>query len=215
MIDSDKPVLPSLRGLTAQQDQALKDRDTMRPVKVDGSRIREALREQEDVINQVKASFEDSLHFFDGEEKPRPEMLMAQLRDAHDRLALLHVVRTRYNLEVRVDVRDPRTRKRRNISLMEAVNRVGGAGREANMWRSVAPRSSKSRRSSWERRQDLTRDKDQERAQSTVKIEDALRFSREVSRFASDLRGAINRGNSTVLDMEVPAVLVPLLSDQD
>ena len=139
---------------------------------------------------------------------------MTQLRDAHDRLAMLHVVRTRYNLEVRVSVRDPRARERRDISLMEAVNRVGNAGREANLWRNAAPRSN-GRRGSWERRQELTRSKDQERAQSTVKIEDALRFSREVSRFAADLSSAITRGNATVLDMEVPAVLVPLLSDQE
>ena len=146
---------------TPSAPRAVPSSDEVRSVKIDGSNIRGALREQEDVVKQVRASFEDSLHSFDGEEKPRPEMLMKQLRDAHDRLALLHVVRTRYNLRVRVDVRDPRTRERRNISLMEAVNRVGNAGREANLWRNAAPRSN-GRRGSWERRQEMTRSKVQQ-----------------------------------------------------
>lgn len=207
---------------TTSAPRAVPSIDEVKSVKIDGSNIRGALREQEDVVRQVKATFEDSLYSFDGEQKLRPEKLMAQLRDAHDRLAMLHVVRTRYNLEVRVNVRDPRTvgasatlwRERRNISLMEAVNRVGNAGREANLWRNAAPRSN-GRRGSWERRQELTRNKDQERAQSTVAIEDALRFSRGASRFAADLSSAITRGNATVLEMEVPAVLVPLLSDRE
>jgi hypothetical protein len=67
------------------------------------------------------------------------------------------------------------------------------------MWRSIAaPR--KDRYSSFDR--EMTRDKDQERAQRTVSFQEAGERAQQAARFASALREAIQVANATEVEIE-------------
>lgn len=162
-------------------------------MKTTGYKLRHAIREAEHIKNLAASQWDDSLHAFPGEAKTSPTVLMSKYQEAENRLARLQLAQTQYNIAVVVDVQGIK------MTLCEAVKRVGGAGRAEKMWRSAAGGEKKER---YSYRNDLTRNKDEVRAERTISIEDALEQAKKSARHAASLREAIETGNSIEVNIE-------------
>ncbi len=97
------------------------------------------------------------------------------------------------------------------ITLLQAVKQVGGAGRVANLWKSVADASTLSRRSRYDPYGGgpAVRDPEQEVAKAQVTAQEAIELTKAASKRARALRAAIQTGNSQPMDIDInPALLV-------
>lgn len=173
-------------------------------MKVNGFRIQSALRDLDLKKQTAATEFEDSLKVFANEQKPRPETTMEGYSDAEKRLAQLQEIQTRYNLAVVVAARlsEKNTLK---ISLQHAIKLVGSAARIEKLWRDAAV--AKKTRSYYKEDTTAVRSKDNEYAQAVLTPSEIASHIRNASRFVSALREAIQIGNATAIDLEVPVDL--------
>lgn len=165
-------------------------------MKITGYQIRAALRGFELDRKVAFQQFTDSLYFFEGETKASSADLMRRFVDAEERIARLQVLQAQYNLAVNVNVQD------RAMTLHEAVKRVSGANRTEKMWRDVA--HTKKKRRGYGNDPRLQRKDDDIFAIRAVTIEDATLRAKTAGRFAASLKEAIQVGNATSIDLEVP-----------
>lgn len=168
-------------------------------MRITGYQIRAALRGFE--LNRKIASqqFNDSLHFFEGEEKPLPDEFMRRFVDAEERVARLQVLQAQYNLGVTVEVQG------RRFTLHEAVKLVSGANRSEKMWRDAAHK--KQRRRGYGTDVSLQRKDDDVFAFRAITIDDAAERAKTAGRYAAALKEAIQVGNATSIDFDVPSGL--------
>jgi len=169
-------------------------------MKIDGAMLKQAIREARTERDSAAARFTPSLTAFPNESKPDPRKLAEAYQAAENRLAILQVAQTRYNLEVQVTVQGEQ------MSLLQAIKLVGGAGRLDKMWRSASTPS----QDRYNYREE-TRDKDAIVAERQVSYDEAAGFTKTASRRANALRAAIDKGNT--YEMEITGPLVELLSE--
>jgi len=163
-------------------------------MKITGYKLKETIKRAEMVRDTVASHFNGSLHKFEGDEKDGPQDVVQKFRKADLALAKVQTIQAQYNLAVEVEVLGEK------MTLMEAVKRVGGAGRVEKMWRSAS--GEKRDRYSY-RDDDITRDKDQIRAQPTINKSQALELAQEAAKLAGALRAAIADGNSVAVELDV------------
>jgi hypothetical protein len=162
-------------------------------MKIDGYTLQQAIREAKAERDQVSQRFTPSLRKFPDEVKPDPRKLAEQFSEIEARVAKLQVAQTIYNLTVKVEVNG------QEITLLEAVKRVGGAGRLESMWRSAAaPQQDR-----YSYRNEDTRDKDAVVSTHQVPFEEAAGLRRSAGRAASALRAAIQKGNAEKVEVDV------------
>lgn len=168
--------------------------------KVNGFRFQSALRDLELKKQTSQTEFNDSLFVFSTDNKSHPEIAMKSYWDAEQKLAQLQELQTRYNLDVVVPLRmgskDVRT------SLQHAIKLVGGASRQEKLWREAA--SGKKSKYDYRSEDKTVRNKDSEYAQAVMTSTQTAERIREASKFVSALREAIQIGNATSLEMDVP-----------
>jgi hypothetical protein len=162
---------------------------------VNGFQLQQAIREAKAERDQWAGQFDGSLQAFPGEEKSHPMKITGEFMLAERRLAKLQVAQTRFNLEVRV------TAFGVEMTLLEAIKRVGGAGRHEKMWRSAASPTAK--RGRYYDPEPTTRDKDVIVAKPSVTFEEAAVERRGAAKEAAELRAAIQFGNSRTVDIEI------------
>lgn len=160
-------------------------------MQVTGYQLREAIKRWEMRKDTTAKQWDDALWTFEGEKKTTPTDLADQYSTADANIALLQTAQTRYNLLVAVKVQG------KDLSLSEAVKRVGGAGRLEKMWRSFATNNGRDRYS----RLDNERKKDSEYAKRTVTAAECLKKATVAAQYAGALRAAIAEGNSSKVDM--------------
>ena len=163
---------------------------------INGYMLKEAIQCWELRRQTADNAFDDSLVAFPGEEKMNPKAISEELERCEQAIVDLQVLQTRYNLEARVTVQD------RNMTLLSAVKRVGGAGRREKMWRQAVGQ----KRDRWDR-PETSRSKDSEYAQRTITQEAASEMAQGTARFAGALRAAIGRGNAQNIDFDCDASL--------
>jgi len=175
-------------------------------VKLNGFRLQSGLRDLELKKQAAESEFQDSLHFFANESKTSPEKLMEVYVDAERKLSHLQEIQSRYNLKVEVSVRlnEKNTLK---MSLQHAIKLVGGAARAEKLWRE-ATNGKKSVRSYYHKDDSTVRSKDNEYAQPAMTPSQIASQIRDASRFVSALREAIQVGNSTNVELDIPANLL-------
>jgi len=161
-------------------------------MKIDGYTLQQAVREAKTERDQISQRFTPSLRKFPGEEKSDPRKLARLFVEVEARIAKLQVAQTLYNMTVKVEVDD------KEITLLEAVKRVGGAGRLESMWRSAAA----PQKDRYAYRSEDTRDKDAVVATPQVPFEEAAGLRRSAGRTASALRAAIQKGNGEQVDLD-------------
>lgn len=157
---------------------------------ITGYLLREGLRRWELRRDTAAEQFTTSLTKFKDDDKLAPTEIAKTFTEAEEAIARLQAAQSRYNLHVVVDVLGAQ------FTLCEAVKRLGGAGRIDKMWRSAA--GGKKDRYGMDRD---TRNKDEERAERTVTVKEAMANANKASAFAGALRAAVAKGNGT----EVPA----------
>lgn len=163
-------------------------------MKITGYKLKELVKRTEMVRDAVASLFDGSLHrFADEKDKDTPQNVVERFRKADLALAQVQTIQARYNLAVTVEVLGEK------MALMEAVKRVGGAGRIEKMWRSA----SGEKKDRYGYRDDLTRDKDSIRAERTLTQGQALELAQEAAKVAGALRAAIAEGNSVEVELDV------------
>lgn len=167
---------------------------------MNGFQLREAIRQWELTRDGAANFFEDSLRKFPDETKPTPDSVMADYTTAEAAIAALQAVQATYNLRVVV------TALNLTMTLLEAVKRLGGAGRAAKLWRTAAGDDKKRR--GYNTYGDDVRKADETRAVPTVSRETALERAKVADRFASALRAAIAKGNVQDMDLELDPLLL-------
>lgn len=197
----DRPAAPiwsnASRGLHLQHNDSDNPSSTALFLKkaqmnVNGFLLREAIKKWELRRDTAYSQFDDTLHKFPGEEKESPDVVHALFTDAESAIAKLETAQAKYNLKVVVEIAPGH-----QMTLCEAVKRLGGAARAEKMWKTAAnPKKEK-----YSFTDTLTRDKDKERAVATLSSKYLIKRANEAAAYTSSLRAAIARGNGT----EIPA----------
>lgn len=161
-------------------------------LQVNGYKIQHALRELQHRREMVATQFSESTFIFsdDVEQTMGAEEAFKIFAECENNIAKLQVIQAQYNLQNIVTIQGM------EMTLHEAVKRVGGAGRGEKMWRSA----STSGRDRWQR-QELTRSKDDERAARAVSIPQCMENAKKAARYASALREAIQIANGKMLSI--------------
>lgn len=165
-------------------------------MKVTGYKLREAIKEWELRRDAAQESFDGTLAKFDDEAKESPLVVMETINKCEKIIAHLQTVQVAYNLSVRVDVLGEQ------ISLAEAVKRVGGVERSELMWRNamraLAPARSYSRNR-------LTYGgavaNQEEMAKATLTQADAREQTSLAAKMVGAVKAAIATGNCFELDI--------------
>ena len=171
-------------------------------MRVNGFRIQSMLRDVELKKQTAEAEFQDSLHFFANEQKPSPEKMMENYAEAERQLAQLQELQTRYNLAVEVPVQLGE-KDVVKMTLQHAIKLVGGASRQEKLWREAAT-GKKTRHSYYQKDDSVVRSKDNEYAQAALTPRQIAGHIGHASRFVSALREAIQIGNATAIELDVP-----------
>lgn len=161
-------------------------------MKTTGYKLREAIRMWELRRKMAGDNFDKSLHAFEGEDRESPQAVVVHFKHADEAVANLQTAQAMYNLSVKVNVLGE------EMTLCEAVKRVGGAGRVEKLWRTAA--IDKKDRYSYDR--DLVRNADEVRARRTISLKQAGELAAEAAKWAGALRAAIAVANSTEVEVE-------------
>ncbi len=160
-------------------------------MKITGYKLREALKMAQLELTTIATQFEESLFRFEGEEKTTPRDIIDRVNKLETDIAKLQTAQCLYNLGVNVTIFGC------EVTLQEAIKRVGGAGRIAKMWK-IAAQGNKVDR--WAVAQQMSRKTDDIMAESTVSKVEALEETKSAEKYASTLRNAIAIGNTTERD---------------
>ena len=164
---------------------------------VTGYKLQHRLKELDHTLNIAASQFDNGKFKFVDEDKPTAKEAFDRFEQAEKDIARLQVAQARYNLSVIVEVQD------QDMTLAEAVKRVGGAGRMEKMWRGVAS----PQRDRYSLDDGRTRNKDEERSEPTVTAAEATTYAQKASKLASALREAIAVANATERDIELDSAL--------
>ncbi len=160
-------------------------------MKINGFLIREAIRRWDLRRDAAANVFKQSLFRFSGEVKTSPIEIEARFVRAESATASLQTSQSRYNLLVMVVVFDM------EITLSEAIKRIGGAGRLEKMWREAAA----PKRDSYSYERDIMeRELDKERAAPTLTENEIMDRAHKAAAYAGALRAAIAAGNGTLIE---------------
>lgn len=162
-------------------------------MKVTGYKIRQVLKEAQLELSTIQTTFDESLYYFNEEEKGDPAKIMSQIGELEDKISKILTIQTRYNLAVTAKFGN------KELTLEHLVKAVGGAGRASKLWRNAAKGE---KLEPYERRHSMTREKDKTYAKPSISKEDALALAKEAEKIAAAIRNAIAIGNLTEVEME-------------
>jgi hypothetical protein len=160
-------------------------------MKVTGYQLREAIKQHELRRDTSAQEFAGSLKQFPGEEKDAPENVVARFLAAEWAIAQLQVAQMRYNLAINV------AHEGVEITLAEAIKRVGGEGRVEKMWRTAT--NPKTDRYGYN---DDERDPTRVRAITTISTSEIVKRATVAGKRAGSFRAAIATANAREVEIE-------------
>jgi len=161
-------------------------------MKVTGYLLREAIKQHELRRDAAAQAFDGSLKAFPGEEKPTPQSLVDQFLASERAIAKLQVAQMQYNLYVKVNVQGE------DMSLAEAIKRVGGEGRSEKMWRSAT--GTKKDRYGYSGDDEM--DPNRVRSKATITVNEAVKLATQAGKRAGVMRAAIATANAKEVEIE-------------
>lgn len=162
-------------------------------MKTNGYKLQQRIKELKRDTEMYATQFENGKLRFDGELKPTSLEAFEKFQEAEKELARLQTYQTIYNLRVRVKVNGT------EMTLTEAIKKVGGAGRAEAMWRAiVAPKKDR-----YGLAESAKRDTDAVYATPTYTVSQAQLNAAATSNYASALRYAIQEANAQEIDIPV------------
>lgn len=168
-----------------------------------GYKLRAAVKALEMQLETAVRVFNDSLVKYPSENKIAPIAAMGELLSLETRIAKLQAAQSEYNGKVVVNVLG------NDMTLTEAVKRVGGAGRVVSLWKKASGASDPNNRYYGSPFDNMrSRDPNQEYTERAISEKDATVQAVEAERFASALRGAIAEGNATSIEINLDPTLL-------
>lgn len=161
--------------------------------KVTGHQLKEALKMASLTLSTIFSQFDETLYKFHDEEKESPSVIADKISEFENKVAKIQTAQSLYNLSVKIIVNN------KEMTLEEAIKRVGGAGRMAKMWRNASKGSKHERYYGGDHKR---RSADEEIAKPTISKTDALEKAKDAEKFAAKLRTAIAIGNSTEVSID-------------
>jgi len=159
-------------------------------MEITGYKLRARLLELATDRAVASAQFDAGKFAFKGESKPLAVDAFADYKKAELAIARLQTLQARYNLAIKVNVQGE------EITLAEAIKRVGSAGHMHGMWKSMLVQ----KQDRYAANAGRTRSRDQEWSQPTVSVSDVTRYARDAGKTASALREAISVANATLIN---------------
>lgn len=146
-------------------------------MKISGYTLRTAIRNRETERDGAIAALAQSLR---GQEGPTTEELMDKIEVCEKTIAKLQAFQTRYNLEIQIPAGEE------NISMAEAVKRIGGIERLSAHWRNMMTTASSTTM-----------------AAAAIKFDTnlAIQKSKQFATEASTLRGRMSAANSVEIEL--------------
>ena len=163
-------------------------------MRINGYKIREALKLWNNKREATLSLFEGSLTKFKDEEKKSPDDVMSDFLEAEAAIAELQTEQMRYNLEVNIRVNG------NSMTLAEAIKKIGGVGRVEKAWKAASKPIVKGRYGGVESKVLSSKNADTEYAERVVSFEEALAKAEAAGREAATLREAIAVGNGREVD---------------
>ncbi len=163
-------------------------------MKINGYRLREALKMWDLRKNAAELEFPESLHKFGSDEsKELPISVAGKIETAEQAVAKLQVAQMRYNLLVTVDVTGVGP-----MTLADAIKLSASADRIEKLWK-TAPGAS---RRSYHSERKLERDATLERATPTMTAKEILAETTNASRTSGKFRAALATGNAVEVEVQ-------------
>lgn len=169
-------------------------------MKLTGYKLQHKLKQLEQLKEVYAQQFtENIMQFESNDEKLVLAEVFANYTSVEKKIAKIQAAQTQYNLNVKVNVLGE------DMSLLEAVKLVGGAGRSEKMWKDVVKSGSGS--TIRHRFTEATRSKDQEYAKKAISTEEAIKHSQLATKVASSLREVIQTANATEIELNLDETL--------
>ena len=162
-------------------------------MKITGYALREAIKRHELRRETAAGQFDGSKHAFEDEKKDSLQKVMEAFLTAETAVAKLQTAQMRYNLAVTIDVAGFGS-----MTLAEAIKVIGGLGRGAKMWKSVAA----PKRDRYASEPSRERDPGRIFAKAQISTSDAVKLASEADKRCGALRAAIAVGNAREVDVE-------------
>lgn len=160
-------------------------------MKVNGFLLQQAIKRWELRRDTASNQFSDTLFKFKDETKASPDSVFKDFVTAEDAIVKLETAQAKYNLKVIVDLAPGR-----QMTLTEAVKRLGGAGRGEKMWKTATnPKKDRYGYGSPTERTSNT-----ERATYVLSTSEMMSRADKAAQSTGLLRAAIARGNGTEFD---------------
>lgn len=162
---------------------------------VTGYQLREAINRWKLKLTTAVSQFKGSLWTFENDTTRKPGAILKDVSDCHDAIGRLKEIQQWYNHQVKVQLPDE------EITLALAVQLLPGAGQVEKMWREAATDTGRDRYSYG---RENSRSKDSEYAQRAITQEEAAKEASRAAHWASSLRNAIAKGNTTEVIPDLP-----------
>jgi hypothetical protein len=167
-------------------------------MKVTGYKLQHKLKELEQLKEVYAQQFNDNIMQFESQsEKLDLKEVFGNYTDIEKKISRLQAAQCLYNLSVDVSVLGE------NMTLLEAVKLIGGAGRSEKMWKDVV----KGNRTRHHGFGEQTRDKSSEYAIRALSLNDSVQFAQQAAKIAGSLREAIQIGNANEVELDIDEIL--------
>jgi len=161
-------------------------------MKVTGTQIRNEIKLLTTELSSINNSFDESLTYFEGEPKPNPIAIGAQIVKLERTLGIWQAAQKEYN------VNNPITFGGRTISLQEAVSIVGGYGRVSKLFRTA---SGAGKKDPYGRRRGYTRTTSEVNSKESITREEAVEEFKRIEKQAAELRMQIGKANNNEVEI--------------
>lgn len=170
-------------------------------MKINGYKLRSAIKRWDLRRATAVQMFDEKKYYFPNDVRPDLMAISREMDSAERNVCLLQEAQGRYNLVVTVDVVGE------EMTLAQAVKRLGGAGRAEKMWRMLLGGMEKKAR--WERTEGPpVRKEDEERAVRSLPDDEIKRHVERAALFAAALRESIAIANATDVELELDEALL-------
>lgn len=162
-------------------------------MKIDGYKLREAIKQHELKSAAALSEFPDSLHKFPEEQKRSPMEVSAEIEQVELALAKLRTAQAQYNTRIRVPFRGE------EITLAEAVKSIVGLGKIEKLWKDLATNRG---RHPYAHMHQQTRDPNQVVASPTTTPVECMAQTKKASVELGRLKQAIATANAREVEIE-------------
>lgn len=162
-------------------------------MEITGYQLKAALKNQNLKLAALRSQFQPSLKKFPDEKKEAPQSISEKINMVEDAISKIETAQAYYNLQVKVEI------AKREMTLCEAIKRVGGAGRVEKMWRDVAAKEVSSYNPYG---YGSEREPGKVYSQQTITQEEALGQATKAATLASAMRAAIAEANSKLVQID-------------